>query len=100
EALVARVELAGTAAPRLRQRPDASPGMRTRPSWIDDEFDAGVHVRTMAVAAPGNQRQVLDLVALLEASPFDSNLSPWDLTVIEGLEGGRAAFYLRAHHAL
>jgi diacylglycerol O-acyltransferase / wax synthase len=100
EALVARVTRAVALAPRLRQRPDASPGMRGRPSWIDDEFDAAVHVRTMAVASPGDQRQVLDLVALLEASPFDSNLSPWDVTLIEGLEGGRAALYLRAHHAV
>ncbi len=103
EALIERLAIAGAVAPRLRQRPDAPPGMRTRPSWIDDEFDAGVHVRTMAVASPGDQRQVLDLVALLEASPFDPNLSPWDVTVIEGLEGlegGRTALYLRAHHAL
>ena len=54
----------------------------------------------MAVASPGDRRQVLDLVALLEPAPFDSNMSPWDLTVIEGLAGGRAALYLRAHHSL
>ena len=54
----------------------------------------------MAVASPGDQRQVLDLVALLEPSPFDPSMSPWDVTVIEGLAGGRAALYLRAHHSL
>ena len=50
--------------------------------------------------SPGDQRQVLDLVALLEPSPFDPSMSPWDVTIIEGLEGGRAALYLRAHHSL
>ncbi len=101
EALVARLMIASAVSPRLRQRPDAPPGIRSRPAWIgDDEFDAGQHVRTMALASPGDQRQLLDLVALLEPSPFDPKLSPWDVTVIEGLEGGRAALYLRAHHAL
>jgi diacylglycerol O-acyltransferase len=37
---------------------------------------------------------------VLEATPFDPQRSPWDLTSIEGLEVGRAALYLRAHHAL
>ena len=53
-----------------------------------------------SVAAPGSTRQVLDLVGLLEAIPFDPQRSPWDVTLIEGLEGGRAALYLRSHHAL
>ena len=45
-------------------------------------------------------RQLLDLMALLESIPFDPDCSPWDVTLIEGLEDGRAALYLRAHHAL
>ena len=44
-------------------------------------------------------RQVLDFVGLLEAVPFDPARSPWDVTLVEGLEHG-AALYLRAHHAL
>ena len=100
-ALVERLGVAAERAPRLRQRPDALPGRRTRPAWVDDEaFDAEDHIRTAAVASPGGQRQVLDLVALIEPAPFDANMSPWDLTIIEGLAGGRAALYLRAHHSL
>ena len=38
--------------------------------------------------------------ALLEPRPFDPERPPWDATLIEGLEGGKAALYLRAHHAL
>ena len=54
----------------------------------------------MAVSAPGGRRQLLDLLALLEPRPFDPERPPWDATLIEGLEDGRAALYLRAHHAL
>ena len=100
-ALAERLGVAAEHAPRLRQRPDVLPGLRTRPAWVDEEaFDAGDHIRTMALASPGDQRQVLDLVALLEPAPFDASMSPWDLTIIEGLAGGRAALYLRAHHSL
>ena len=52
------------------------------------------------MASPGSLRQVLDTVALLESIPFDPERPPWDLTLIEGLEGGRAALYLRAHHVI
>ena len=51
-------------------------------------------------AVAGSERQVLDLVALVEAAPFDPGRSPWDVTVVEGLENGRAALYLRADHVL
>ena len=54
----------------------------------------------MAVSAPGGRRQLLDLLALLEPRPFDPERPPWDATLIEGLEDGRVALYLRAHHAL
>jgi len=39
-------------------------------------------------------------VSLIESVPFDPERSPWDLTLVEGLEGGQAALYFRAHHVL
>ncbi len=87
--------------PRLRWRLDDPNGTRTRPGWVPNaEFNASHHLRTMAVASPGTRRQLLDLVQLLEPAPFDPDRAPWDVTLIEGLEGGRAAIYLRAHHVL
>ncbi|MPY95320.1 MAG: DUF1298 domain-containing protein [Acidimicrobiia bacterium] len=52
------------------------------------------------MAPPGEPRQVLDLLALVEAASFDPGQPPWDVTLIGGLEGGRSAVYLRAHHVL
>ena len=100
-ALEARLAEAADRTPRLRQYPDDPNLVRVRPAWVDDVgFEGRHHLRVAAVPSPGDQRQLLDLVALLEPSPFDPNHSPWDATLIEGLAGGRAALYLRAHHAL
>jgi diacylglycerol O-acyltransferase / wax synthase len=99
--LIERLAFAATRAPRLGQRPDDSTGLRGRPAWVADiDPSPEAHVRHLSVAAPGSRRQVLDLVGLLEAVPFDPERSPWDLTVIEGVDGARAALYLRAHHVL
>jgi WS/DGAT/MGAT family acyltransferase len=101
EAIADRVDVAAAGAPRLRQRPTAVSGIMSRPVWANEvTFSAREHIRVMAVPSPGDLRQVLDLVTLLELAPFDGNLSPWDLTIIEGVEGGRAAIFLRAHHSL
>ncbi|HEY5876867.1 MAG TPA: wax ester/triacylglycerol synthase domain-containing protein, partial [Ilumatobacteraceae bacterium] len=100
-ALVERLTFAADRAPRLRRRPDEPTARRPRPAWVDDPDPAPeLHLRSLSVASPGSLRQVLDLVGLLESIPFDPDRSPWDLTLIEGLENGRAALYLRAHHVL
>ena len=100
-ALESRLTEAAERAPRLKQRPDDPTLVRARPAWVEDaDYDGRHHLRVAAVPSPGDQRQLLDLIALLEPTPFDPNHSPWDATLIEGLAGGRAAFYLRAHHAL
>ncbi len=99
-ALRERLALAVDRAPRLSQRPDEFGGFRGRPLWIDDEPSPDAHVRELSIAAPGSRRQVLDLVGLLETVPFDPQRSPWDVTVIDGLAGGGAAMYVRAHHVL
>jgi diacylglycerol O-acyltransferase / wax synthase len=96
-----RLDLVASHEPRLRSRPDDPTAMRLRPVWVEDPDPApGTHLRSLAVAPPGSLRQVLDLIGLLESIPFDPERSPWDVTLIEGLDEGRAALYLRAHHAL
>ncbi len=101
KALEERLDLVASHEPRLRRRPDDPTAMRTRPVWVEDSDPvSGNHLRSLAVAPPGSMRQVLDLVGLLESIPFDPERSPWDVTLIDGLENGRAALYLRAHHAL
>ena len=101
EALSERLAFAVDNAPRLRRRPDDPTAMRARPAWVDDaDPSPGRHLRSLSVAPPGSMRPLLDLTALVESIPFDPDCSPWDVTLIDGLEDGRAALYLRAHHAL
>jgi diacylglycerol O-acyltransferase / wax synthase len=101
EELQSRLATAAEEFHQLRCRPDDLSGAKSRPAWIEvPEVDPGAHLATMAVSAPGGRRQLLDLLALLEPRPFDPERPPWDATLIEGLEDGRVALYLRAHHAL
>ncbi|HET6874552.1 MAG TPA: wax ester/triacylglycerol synthase domain-containing protein [Acidimicrobiales bacterium] len=99
--LLAQVNAAVERAPRLRCRPDDPTFTHIRPTWaVEDHVDPEHHVRFVGVPAPGTLREVLDVVTLLEATPFDSDHSPWDLTVLQPVEDGRAALYARAHHVL
>jgi diacylglycerol O-acyltransferase / wax synthase len=88
-------------APQLQARPKQSviPGRGFL--WANDQdFDAGLHLRQATVPAPGDLREVLDIMSLIEAMPFEPDRSPWDATLVSGLAGGKAALYLRAHHVL
>ncbi len=101
KALAERLATAADVAPRLRWRLDDPTRTRSRPSWVDGHDDDVVdHIRHLMVPEPGELRQALDLVALIEPAPFDPSRSPWDVTLIEGLADGRAALYFRADHVL
>jgi len=70
-------------------------------SWvIDDDFDFDYHVRRSALASPGDERELGILVSRLHSNHLDLTRPPWEIHVIEGLEGGRFALYLKIHHAL
>jgi len=100
DALIERLRFAAEHAERLTQRPGPSASLRSRPSWITGSFAPEHQLRSLSVSTPGTMREVLDLVSLLESVPFDPECSPWDITLIDGLEDGKAAIYLRAHHVL
>ncbi len=85
----------------LRQRVLRPPLGLAPPTWADDtDFDLDYHIRRLAVPAPGTHRQLLDLAAAVAAPPLDRSRPLWELTVVEGLEGGGAAVLQRVHHSL
>jgi len=96
ELVAARLHL----APLLRQRLVEVPLGMARPYWADDpSFDLDHHVRELGLPAPGCDEQLGDLVARLHAKPLDRRRAPWELYVVTGLTGGRAAVYTKIHHA-
>lgn len=87
--------------PRLAQRVVSPPLRIAPPEWCDDPtIDLDYHFRTVAVPSPGGMRQLLDLVAILSSMPFDRSRPLWEFTLVEGLEGGRAAILQQVHHTI
>ena len=88
------------AVPRFRQRVMVPALGVGNPAWVEDEnFQLDYHLRRVSLPAPGSERQLFDLAANLAMTPFDKSRSPWEATLVEGLEGGRAAYILKLHHA-
>ncbi len=85
--------------PPFRRRLVEVPFGIDHPYWIEDpDFDLDFHLRHIAVPAPGSQRQLADLVARLASRPMDRARPLWEITVIEGLENGLTALYIKIHH--
>ncbi|MCZ6659139.1 MAG: wax ester/triacylglycerol synthase family O-acyltransferase [Gammaproteobacteria bacterium] len=70
------------------------------PVWVrDPNFDIDNHVRRLDIAAPGGLSELEDAVAALHQQRLERDRPLWDLVVLCGLQGGRVAYYSRAHHA-
>jgi diacylglycerol O-acyltransferase len=71
-----------------------------RPDWvIEDDIDLDYHIRRMALPTPGSMEQLRGLIGELHAIPLDRARPLWQYFVIDGLEGGGFAVYLKVHHA-
>src|SRR4051795_8238552 len=58
-------------------------------SWVvDKDFDIDYHVRRSALASPGDERELGVLISRLHSNPLDLSRPPWEVHLIEGLEGG------------
>jgi diacylglycerol O-acyltransferase / wax synthase len=87
--------------PPLRWRLVEVPLGADYPYWVDDDdFDLDFHVRELALAPPGDERQLADQVARLHARSLDRDRPLWELYVISGLRDGHVAVYTKIHHAV
>ena len=87
------------AVPRLRQR--VAEHVAGPPTWVEDTtFDLDRHVRHVALAAPGSERQLLELAADLFEDGFDPARPLWTFLVLDGLAEGRGALLSKLHHTI
>jgi WS/DGAT/MGAT family acyltransferase len=93
-------ERAHLAALPLRRRLAQVPLSLDHPYWEDDpNFDPQRHIFEIGLPAPGNAAQLADTVAMLHERPLDRSRPLWEIVLVQGLEGGRTALYVKAHHA-
>jgi WS/DGAT/MGAT family acyltransferase len=87
--------------PRLRQRVVPAFGRLAPPEWQDDaDFDLDYHIRRIALPSPATERTLFDLASSLASQPLERTRPLWEFTIIDGLEGGRAALFQKIHHAI
>ena len=87
--------------PPMRRRVVEVPLGLGQPFWVEDpDFDLEFHVRELALPAPGSMHQLAEQVARIHSRPLDRSRPLWEVYLIHGLEGDRAALYAKIHHAM
>lgn len=101
QALADHLERATRLLTRLRQRVVSSPIGVAPPRWeLDPAFDLDHHLRYAAVPAEAGAAGLLAFAETLVTEGFDRARPPWQLFVVDGLEGGKAGVVAKIHHAL
>lgn len=87
--------------PRYRQKIKWLPFNLGHPVWIDDpDFDLSYHIRRAALPRPGDDATLREYASRVYARPLDLRKPPWEITIVEGLEGGRVAMISKVHHSM
>ncbi|KAA0235015.1 MAG: DUF1298 domain-containing protein [Actinobacteria bacterium] len=99
--LLERIDRATRLAPEFRDVLVPSPLGLVPPRWeTDPAFDLSWHVRRMAAPAPHTLAPVLEFARTTGMTAFDPARPLWEFTLVEGLQGGRAALVMKVHHSL
>lgn len=86
--------------PRYRQRIVVPPFHVGHPTWeYDPAFDIHNHVHSVRLEH-GHRAGLERLAAKIFAEKMDRNKPLWDMTVVDGISGGRSALVSRVHHCL
>lgn len=94
------VERSMPQSPRFRQRILEVP-LIGHPVWVDDpRFNLVYHFRHTALPPPGNMRQLKRLVGRIMSQKLDRGKPLWELWIVEGIEDGRFAMIVKAHHCM
>ena len=101
DSFVDHLDQASRCFPRLRERVVEATTSLIDARWVTDpDFDLSYHVRRVRAPAAGTFRDVLDLVESSLMAPLDTARPLWEFTLVEGVEGGRAALITKLSHAI
>ncbi|WP_295007205.1 wax ester/triacylglycerol synthase family O-acyltransferase [uncultured Dechloromonas sp.] len=76
-------------------------GLFGRPSWQTvAKMDMAQHIRRASLPAPGTPRQLDEFAAEQHAIGCDRSKPLFEVIVIDGLESGGFAIYVKIHHAI
>jgi diacylglycerol O-acyltransferase / wax synthase len=75
-------------------------GLR-RPSWTEDpNFDVRAHVRHATLPAPGGEDEIHEWLGDFWSHRLDRSRPLWEVTLVDGLAGGRWMLATKTHHAM
>lgn len=91
----------------MRTRPAGPPfnfrlkgSLIKKPEWEEDpNFDLDYHLRRVRLPRPGTRKQLMELVGRLHSILLDRERPLWELHLIEGLDDGCFAVYVKIHHS-
>ncbi|MGH3562244.1 MAG: WS/DGAT/MGAT family O-acyltransferase [Mycobacterium sp.] len=87
--------------PTFRKRPATILGGIANVGWsYDDDIDIDYHLRRSALPVPGRVRDLLEMTSRVHGSLLDRHRPLWEAYLVEGLNDGRFAVYVKFHHAL
>lgn len=87
--------------PRFRQVLAPVPFNLSFPTWEDDpNFDLGHHLNHVVLEGLGTEKELSRVIEQAMARRIDLTRSPWEITVVNGLEDGGAAIIIQMHHCI
>jgi WS/DGAT/MGAT family acyltransferase len=86
--------------PPFRRRLVEVPAHLHRPGWIEDpDFDLDQHLHRVRLLPRGGITELEQFAADAFSRPLDPTRPPWEMHVVEGLEGGMVGSVTKMHHA-
>jgi diacylglycerol O-acyltransferase / wax synthase len=87
--------------PPFRRRLMTVPLGLDHPRWVDDpDFQLDNHLFRVALPAPGGEHEYARAVAEVLEHPLPPEQPPWEMHVLEGLEGGLVGLMAKVHHSV
>ena len=88
--------------PRYGQRlSEPHTGGLSWPAWEDDpDFDLKRHIAHAALPAPGGERELSEWSSQFFSQRLERHRPLWEMTLLEGLAGGRWALATKTHHCM